>query len=109
LTNDERRRLAVLGQRVGRRVLTQVAAIVTTETILQSHPQLIATAVHRSRMPLAMGVHRMMGLLPECLGDCRGIGITLNPKRPTSVRAWSSSDVTPRPLAGLLPMAAARP
>jgi len=42
LTDDERRRLAVLGQRVGRRVLIQVATIVTPETILRWHRQLIA-------------------------------------------------------------------
>jgi hypothetical protein len=38
LTDEERRRLAVLG----RRILTQVATIVTPETILCWHRQLIA-------------------------------------------------------------------
>jgi pimeloyl-ACP methyl ester carboxylesterase len=42
LTNDERRRLAVLGQRLGRRILTQVATMVTPDTILRWHRQLIA-------------------------------------------------------------------
>ena len=42
LTDDERRRLAVLGVRLGRRVLTQVATIVTPDTILRWHRRLIA-------------------------------------------------------------------
>ena len=42
LTDDDRRRLAVLGQRLGRRILTQVATLVTPETILRWHRQLIA-------------------------------------------------------------------
>jgi transposase InsO family protein len=42
LTDDERRRLAVLGKRLGRRLLTQVATIVTPDTILRWHRQLIA-------------------------------------------------------------------
>jgi hypothetical protein len=42
LTHDERRRLAVLGARLGRRLLAQVATIVTPDTILRWHRQLIA-------------------------------------------------------------------
>jgi hypothetical protein len=42
LADDERRRLAVVGARLGRRVLTQVATIVTPDTILRWHRQLIA-------------------------------------------------------------------
>jgi len=42
LTDDQRRHLAAKGQRLGRRVLTQVATIVTPDTILQWHRQLIA-------------------------------------------------------------------
>ncbi len=37
LTDDQRRRLAVKGRRVGRRVLRQVATIVTPDTILRWH------------------------------------------------------------------------
>ena len=42
LTDDERRRLAVLGARLGRRILAEVATIVTPDTILRWHRQLIA-------------------------------------------------------------------
>jgi putative transposase len=42
LTDDQRRRLAATGQRLGRRVLRQVATIVTPDTILRWHRRLIA-------------------------------------------------------------------
>jgi hypothetical protein len=42
LNDDERRRLAVIGQRLGRRILADVATIVTPDTILRWHRQLIA-------------------------------------------------------------------
>src|SRR6266852_1026757 len=42
LTDDERRRLAVHGHRLGRRRLGAVATIVTPGTILQWHRQLLA-------------------------------------------------------------------
>lgn len=42
LTDDQRRRLAAKGRRIGRRLLMQVATIVTPDTILRWHRQLIA-------------------------------------------------------------------
>jgi hypothetical protein len=42
LTDDERRRLAVRGARFGRRILTEIATIVTPDTILRWHRELIA-------------------------------------------------------------------
>jgi putative transposase len=42
LTDEERRRLAMHGQRLGRRRLRDVATIVTPDTILRWHRQLIA-------------------------------------------------------------------
>jgi hypothetical protein len=42
LTDDERRRLAVRRHRLGRRGLRQVATIVTPDTILRWHRQLVA-------------------------------------------------------------------
>jgi hypothetical protein len=40
--DGERRRLAALGYRLGRRVLTQVATLVTPDTILRWHRELVA-------------------------------------------------------------------
>ena len=42
LTDAQRRRLAVRGHKLGRRVLTQVAGIVTPDTILRWYRRLIA-------------------------------------------------------------------
>jgi putative transposase len=42
LTDEERRRLAVRGQRLGRRALSDVATIVTPDTIRRWHRQLVA-------------------------------------------------------------------
>ena len=42
LTDAQRRRLAVRGRKLGRRVLTQVAGIVTPDTILRWYRRLIA-------------------------------------------------------------------
>src|SRR5262245_53877600 len=42
LTDDQRRRLAAKGQQLGRRVLRQVATIVTPDTMLRWHGRLVA-------------------------------------------------------------------
>ena len=42
LNDDQRRRLAAKGKRIGRRLLMQVATIVTPDTILRWHYKLIA-------------------------------------------------------------------
>ena len=42
LSDDQRRRLAAKGKRIGRRLLMQVATIVTPDTILRWHHRLIA-------------------------------------------------------------------
>jgi hypothetical protein len=42
LTDDQRRRLAAKGQRLGRRVLRQIETIVTPDTILRWHRHLMA-------------------------------------------------------------------
>jgi putative transposase len=42
LDDDQRRRLALLGHRLGRRVLREVATLVTPDTILRWHRELIA-------------------------------------------------------------------
>jgi hypothetical protein len=67
LTDDERRRLAVKGKALGRMVLTEIACIVTPETILGWHRRLVAlkwTFPHRSvgRPPVA---HEVRALIVE--------------------------------------------
>ena len=42
LTDAQRRRLAVRGKALGRRALTEVASLVTPDTILRWHRQLVA-------------------------------------------------------------------
>jgi putative transposase len=42
LSDDERRRLGALGYRIGRRMLAQIATIVTPDTILRWHRELVA-------------------------------------------------------------------
>src|ERR671918_769724 len=68
LTDDQRRRLAAKGQRLGRQVLRQVATIVTPDTILRWYRRLIAQKVD-FRVPAAWasrahegdrGAHRPM-------------------------------------------------
>ena len=55
VTDEQRRRLARRGKRLGRRVLSQVATIVSPDTILRWHRQLIARkwtyATRRSGRP----------------------------------------------------------
>ena len=56
LTDDERRRLAVCGHRLGRRELSEVATIVTPDTILRWHRQLVARKWTYARGPGRRGV-----------------------------------------------------
>jgi hypothetical protein len=57
LSDDERCVLAVLGQRLGRRILTQVATMVAPDTILRWHRQLIARKwTYPTRRPVRPGV-----------------------------------------------------
>ena len=52
LTDDQRRRLAVLGKALGRRALTDIASLVTPDTILRWHRQLSAVAwTHKRHSP----------------------------------------------------------
>ena len=44
LTDDDRRRLAALAYRLGREALREVAAIVTADTLLRWHRQLVSRA-----------------------------------------------------------------
>jgi hypothetical protein len=59
MDDDRRRRLAVLGQRLGRAVLHEVATLVTPDTILRWHRQLIARKwAYARRRPGRPGVRR---------------------------------------------------
>ena len=63
LTDDQRRRLAVRGKAIGRRALADVASLVTPDTILRWHRQLIAQKwTHKRRSP---GRRRVMQVIAE--------------------------------------------
>jgi len=57
LTNAQRRRLAAKGKTLGRRLLAQVATIVTPDTILRWHKRLIAAKwTYPSKRPGRPGI-----------------------------------------------------
>ena len=63
LTDHQRRRLAVRGKAIGRRALTEVTSLVTPDTILRWHRQLIAQKwTHKRRSP---GRKRIMQAIAE--------------------------------------------
>ncbi len=63
LTDAQRRRLAVRGKAIGRRALAEVASLVTPDTILRWHRQLIAQKwTHKRRSP---GRPRIMEVIAE--------------------------------------------
>ena len=63
LTDDQRRRLAVRGKAIGRRALAEIASIVTPDTILRWHRQLIAEKwTHKRRSP---GRPRVMEVIAD--------------------------------------------
>src|SRR2546426_10573098 len=71
LTDDQRRRLAAKGRRLGRRVLRQVATIVTPDTILRWHRQLIARMwTFTPKRPGRLGI--MKEILRGATLGCRG-------------------------------------
>ncbi len=63
LTDDQRRRLAVRGKAIGRRALGEVASLVTPDTILRWHRQLVAQKwTHKRRSP---GRPRVMEIIAD--------------------------------------------
>ena len=65
LTGDQRRRLAVLGKALGRRARTDVASLVTPDTILRWHRQLVAEKwTHKHRSP---GRPRVMQIINDLI------------------------------------------
>jgi transposase InsO family protein len=86
LTDDQRRRLAAKGKRLGRRVLSELATLVTPDTILRWHRRLIARKwTYEARRPGRPGVMkeikrlivRMAGENPSW-GYCRIQGALKN-------------------------------
>ena len=78
LADDQRRRLAVLGQRLGRRVLAEVTTIVTPDTILRWHRELIARKwTYAKRQPGRPGVQvEIRRLVIRMAGDNPSWGYT---------------------------------
>ena len=67
LSDDQRRRLAVRGKAVGRRALADIASLVTPDTILRWHRQLIAEkCTHKRRSSGLPGIMR-----GSCAGHAR--------------------------------------
>jgi len=65
LTDDERRRLAVKGKALGRKLLAEVAGIVTPETLLAWHRRLIARKWDYSARRKQLGRPRVMAEITE--------------------------------------------
>ena len=65
LTDDERRRLAVKGKARGRKLLAEVAGIVTPETLLAWHRRLIARKWDYSERRKQPGRPRVMAEISE--------------------------------------------
>src|SRR5437867_11209830 len=78
LTDDQRRRLAAKGRRLGRRVLRQVATIVTPDTILRWHRQLIARkSTFEPKRPGRPGImQEISSLILRMATENRGWGYT---------------------------------
>jgi putative transposase len=78
LTDDQRRRLAAKGRRLGRRVLRQVATIVTPDTILRWHRQLIARKwTFEPKRPGRPGImHQISSLIVRMATENPGWGYT---------------------------------
>ncbi|MCH7780929.1 MAG: transposase [Acidobacteria bacterium] len=78
LTDAQRRRLAVRGKAIGRRALTEVASLVTPDTILRWHRQLVAQKwTYKRRSP---GRPRVMEIIADLVvrmaRENRGWGYT---------------------------------
>ncbi len=71
LTDDERRRLAVKGKALGRKLLAEVAGIVTPETLLAWHRRLIARKWDYSARRKQLGRPRVMAEIGEGTANAR--------------------------------------
>ena len=84
LTDAQRRRLAVRGHKLGRRVLTQVAGIVTPDTILRWYRRLIAKKYDgsaRRRRGRPMTRQDVAELVVRMAVDNPAVGLHADPRR----------------------------
>jgi hypothetical protein len=81
LTDDDRRRLAARAYRLGRRALRDVATIVTPDTLLRGHQQLIAR-----KWTYAKTGTRRRGVLAEI----RQLVGQMAEENPTWATGWTS-------------------
>ena len=78
LTDDDRRRLAIRAFRLGRRALRQVTTIVTPDTLLRWHRQLIASKWTHARRSQQRGV----------LAEIRRLVVRMAEDNPTWGYTW---------------------
>ena len=84
LTDAQRRRLAVRGHKLGRRVLTQVAGIVTPDTILRGYRRLIAKTYDGSAPPTSRSTNdptRRRRARGQDGGRQSAVGLHADPRR----------------------------
>ena len=96
LTDDERRRLAVKGKALGRKLLAEVAGIVTPETLLAWHRRLIARKWDYSERRKQPGRPRVMAEISEpCRRDGEvesEVGVYTHSRRPLESRPYGSQE-----------------
>ena len=94
LTDDDRRRLAVRAFQLGRRALRQVATIVTPDTLLRWHRQLVARKWTYARRSPRRGV----------LAEIRGLVVRMAGENPT----WGYTRIKARRRTSAIGLAARR-
>jgi len=67
LTDDQRRRLAVKGKALGRKTLGELTTIVTPDTILRGHRQLVAQKWDHSEKRKSVGRPRIRQVIVDLI------------------------------------------
>src|SRR5262245_26295739 len=99
LTDAQRRRLARRGKRLGRRMLTQVATIVTPDTILRWHRQLIARKwTYPTRDPGRQGVRLEIRRLIVRMADRRQLLLPVGDNYSCRSAMWPRLRLGQRPV-----------